>query len=525
LSNEGLKDLGYLGKCYDVVTLDPLDMGGSAKETNALRLTVGSEDDGKLPAGVTVNSVYNTDATASKSVLFNSYDFIKEFSSSMSVNAGLPGMFELSGSVSAKEFTQASGSRKQAFAYATIRVQNHKVAVDLDQVSPTCLDRSFAAGVGTLPAEWATKEQKAAYTKFIQKFGTHFTRKVSLGGFAYSRVSKEETQIGAKTESESEFTAKASLEVAGFESGASLANTRKEISQRDQTNKIHRESIVFRGGIGTSHEIKDDWSSGLDERPAPISLDAELQRLSVLLTAYFFEGDAAIDQKRNALDQAINDYLVSKGQLFDGRMHDGDDLSLQQPHPSLGIERVLFWTHEAPLGKDKQLFFKNPALALKPGQVQPTIKLKLVNQPEDGLLMTGQPVTIWVEVPGGPKGYLTLTDSTDDTDYLVTLAPDSSALNSHWKAVFMGGGDIATPATTPRPLVSGDRMLFVCCKTLPNGQFATLGRPGRISGPSDYLVAGGTGFDPRYSGSYGQDISRLTMTVRKTATRAIGTGA
>ncbi|MGA2904896.1 MAG: MAC/perforin domain-containing protein [Candidatus Korobacteraceae bacterium] len=523
-----LHGLGYLGKCYNIITLDPLNMGvangaeqNEVMQKHVLDLGVGEGDtdvspraEYKVPKGVTVSSPYSTEATTLKSVLFNSYDFSNELKSEMSANAGVSGLFEFSGSKSAREFAKTSGSRKQAFTYATMRVRNHDVKVSLDEVSPERLNASFAKRVSGLPPQRATEPQKKEYVKFIEDFGTHFTRGVSLGGFAYSLVSKQETKLGDSSESEATFKQQASLEIKGFSAGAKAEETQKKIKQADLEHKITREALVFRGGKGTLHEIKDDWTGDLEEMPAPISLGADLQRLEVVLTPYFFPDGKDIAEKQQALKQAIDDYVVSKGLSLDDKIREGDQLSFEKPLTALpDIDGVLVWQQDPK--NLKNLEFKHPGTG---GISQkPTIKLMPVTPASDGLVRTGEPLRIWIEVPNGPKGYLTVgaynvvTVPENNSGVFLApslLGPGQGLLRQQWKAYFIGGGGIAMDRTAVRPLVSGDRVMFVPI-SIGGNEFGVLG--GETKDP-DQLVVIRSSRDPSYSG----DAWRWALTVKRT---------
>ncbi|HLZ70563.1 MAG TPA: MAC/perforin domain-containing protein [Dehalococcoidia bacterium] len=328
-----LNGLEFLGKCYDLLSLDPLNLGGLAKTVNAIdvaRAGGGSYEQGSyvVPNGVSLQSPFNTEAKTFRSLVQNSYDFQNEFSSTLELNAGIEGCFEFSTSNSFKEITQASQSRKQVSTYAIVYVQNHVVALDLDGPDEKRISTAFAHAVKGLPGGMGAQAEQRAYSEFIRKFGTHFTRRVSLGGMAYSRVSGLTTKVLASREREDEFTAKAKLEMDIFKSGASLSETRKQLQKSDEENEIERGIVVFRGGIGSMHEIADEWFSGLQERPAPIPAGTELARLSELLTADFFPNDPAIAGKRRSLDEAVDQYIISSGGALDGTIRYGDKVVL-----------------------------------------------------------------------------------------------------------------------------------------------------------------------------------------------------
>jgi len=334
---ELLKGLDYLGKCYDILSLDPLNMGGSAMGANAIdvaREGVTTYEQGgyAVPNGTILQSPFNTDITTFRSLINNTFDFQNEFSLNVGITAGVEGLFEFSASSSYKEIEQVTQSRKQVFTYGFYYVQNHIVSLQLDHPDELRLGRDFAKGVSALPAERTTPDQKKAYEAFIKKFGTHFTTTVSLGGMAYSRASTLAIRVQRSKEREVGFKSEATATVEGIKGGGSVETAQKKVEKSDQENEIERTNLVFRGGTGNV-EVASSWFDSLKERPAPIPRErgTHFERLSVLLTSQFFPNDTSINVKRQLLDDAVDSYLLANGATLDGTIHYGDKLYLYYP--------------------------------------------------------------------------------------------------------------------------------------------------------------------------------------------------
>lgn len=333
---EELNGLEYLGKCYDLLALDPLNLGGSSKGVNALdvaRSGIETYTQGgyTVPVGVSLQSPFKTEVKSSRSLIRNSFDFQNEFSSTLEANAGISGFFEFSASGSYKEISNVSESRQRVFTYVTVYVQNHIVELELGLTDPGRLGSEFKKAVAALPAGYATAAEKQAYGGFVRKFGTHFVKRVSLGGMAYSRVSSVASKVASSKEKEDSFKANASLEIAAFKAGTSASEARRSVQKTDSENELDRTVLVFCGGIGNTHEIADDWFSGLKERPAPIPIGTEMERLSALLSTSLFSDDASIAAKAKALDAGIDEYIIASGGLLDGVIRYGDKITLCHP--------------------------------------------------------------------------------------------------------------------------------------------------------------------------------------------------
>jgi hypothetical protein len=99
----------YLGRCYDILRLDPLDLAGSALYENALDVqaatkTVPTRDGTRLiPVWANHKNIFSFDWDSTTGTISSTYEFEQEFRGSVSAEAGVPGTFEFSGSASYKE--------------------------------------------------------------------------------------------------------------------------------------------------------------------------------------------------------------------------------------------------------------------------------------------------------------------------------------------------------------------------------------------------------------------------------------
>jgi len=463
-----INGLEFVGKCYDVLATDPLNLGGSAKGANAIDVARGitktyTQGGYAMPKGVSLQSPYNTEVVSSRSLIRNSFDFQKEFSSTFEANAGVSGIFEFSTSSSFKEISSVSESRRRVFTYVTVYVQNHVVALELDDPSALRLGSDFARAVAALPSERTTPAQKQSYVTFVQKFGTHFVKRVSLGGMAYSRVSSTSSSLATSKQKEESFKTNASLEVEAFKSGVSASEARSSVQKSDQENEMDRTQLVFRGGVGNTHEIADDWFGGLEERPAPIPIGSELDRLSTLLTSDYFSADAAIAAKRQALDTAISEYIVTGGGILEGVIRYGDKLAI-----SYGASDHRRQAYVNP--QTGALQFRNMATPVAAGFVPATLRIEdphgrwSSNGQEPHEVRVGsaeKSVAIRVETgpTGATAGYLAILPASTSNGNLVRpigLTHDPRQSAAQWALGLVDNQRNGVEPPTSRPLVSGD---------------------------------------------------------------------
>ncbi|MCC7371964.1 MAG: hypothetical protein IT306_26345 [Chloroflexi bacterium] len=466
---DNIQGLEFLGICYDVLTADPLNLGASAKGVSAIDVArdgIETYTQGaySVPIGASLRSPFNTEVKTSRTLIRNSFDFQNEFSSTLEASAGLGGLFEYSASTSFKEISSVSESRKKVFTYVTVAVQNHIVTLELDDPAKLRLGADFARSVAALPPNRATAEEIKAYGAFVRKFGTHFARRVALGGMAYSRVSSDASSVTSSREREESFKANASLEIESFKAGASASEARNSVQKVDRDNELDRTQLVFRGGIGSTQEIADDWFAGLTERPAPIPNGTELERLSNLLTSEFFPKDSAISARRQALDAAISQHIIENGGTLDGVIRYGDKLGMwyggfdhaRQAFVNLAMRDLVFHNMSAVPGNalvPATLMIVDPRRGGDAGSQEPQ---------EVKIGSSETPVAIRVDngKSGQQLGYLTMmqecTDNLGRTYRPIGITANPDQPTARWSLGLTDGQRHVVEPRASRPLVSGD---------------------------------------------------------------------
>jgi hypothetical protein len=189
-----IPNIDYLGRCYDVVDTDPLDLGNSAKYENVIDISVSNgvtvhTRDGfySIPAGVDHKAIFSMSWESQSGVISSSYEFQEEFKVAVNAEAGVGGGFEFSGSTGQKEIRRMTEARKQSFVFSRAYQQNHGLQLDLDS-DKLRVTTGFAAAVRRLPIG-DLPNVIGGYEAFLRRFGTHFTKEISLGGLAFQRTS------------------------------------------------------------------------------------------------------------------------------------------------------------------------------------------------------------------------------------------------------------------------------------------------------------------------------------------------
>ncbi len=308
----------YLGRCYNVVDMDPLNLGATAKSENAIDLDVGegrttTTHDGSytIPAGVHHRGVYSMSWETQSSIISSSAEFQEEFKQSVEADAGVEGAFEFSASHSLREVSKQAESRKDSFVYSRAYQEDHRLTLDLaNPKTPLAVTPEFADAVDELlppdAPDWVQP-----YQALVKRFGTHYTTEIVLGGLAFQRTTGSSKTFLKSSESEESLKAHAGVQIKAMKAGATAEESKSVAAKTDSENHLERTALEFRGGDGSPSGIDESWIKSLHERPAIVK--AKLDRISTLLTGRFFPDDEYIDNKRFLLDQVINDWIVKKG--------------------------------------------------------------------------------------------------------------------------------------------------------------------------------------------------------------------
>lgn len=310
----------FLGKCYDIVKLDPLDLVTSAKYVNAIDISASSDKtqdtgDGRyrIPLGAEYKGVPTMSWESQSRTISSMRDFVEEFKSTVSANAGVEGGFDFSGSSTCSNVEKDTQKRKQTFVYSRAYKQNHGLRLDFhDEGAQIRLTKHFETEVTKLPGG-KFEEVRDAYLEFVSNFGTHFTTEIILGGLAFQRTIGSVERYLRSTTTEEELKISGSVVIEDIKAGAGADDWKKHALTVDQKNQLQRISLDYRGGDAKPgpEGIDDGWIKSLRDYPAVVK--AQLERLSYLLTPRFFPKDNQISEKRVLLDAAIDTWILETG--------------------------------------------------------------------------------------------------------------------------------------------------------------------------------------------------------------------
>ena len=150
-----IPNIDYLGRSYDVVTMDPLNLGATSKNQRVINISVAEghsapTPDGSyiVPAGVRHEAPFGMSYVSASTVMSSSYEFQQEMKVSVSAEAGVEGGFEFSASASSRDMEKQTQSRKRTFVYSRAYQEDHIVDLDFDNdKAPLAVTPEFSDAV------------------------------------------------------------------------------------------------------------------------------------------------------------------------------------------------------------------------------------------------------------------------------------------------------------------------------------------------------------------------------------------
>ena len=251
-----LKNWDFIGRCYDVLKVDPLNIEKGAKGKMAFLLDEFNEiADGSAQKLIcTEHTPRSGGESKSNTVsMSSSHDFrtFNKLEASVTVSDPTGEMFSTSLSQSYEKTRNETESHEKVTTYATLTAPAYNLSLIGDEkdgrlvpaASPKLkVSTDLASSVAGLPTTSGT-----LYKQFVRDFGTHYAREVVFGGRVYQRLTVEEAKYSTFLEEGLNVTAEAKLT---FEIAAGVKGGLQDKRSDKFVNAIKNstDSIVYPGG-------------------------------------------------------------------------------------------------------------------------------------------------------------------------------------------------------------------------------------------------------------------------------------
>ena len=114
-----LKHYEYLGQCFDINEVDPLNLPNTHKGTRVFKFDpqkMEESSEGILyPENVYYTKISYVESSSVSHECFSEYDFQENFKEIVNVGLSIPGIFSFGGSETYKSFKRHTGSREKVF--------------------------------------------------------------------------------------------------------------------------------------------------------------------------------------------------------------------------------------------------------------------------------------------------------------------------------------------------------------------------------------------------------------------------
>jgi hypothetical protein len=320
------KNLEYLGQCYDLTRVNPLDPsdkhrnGGGAYPHHAipidqsLALVLAPGQGVRVPQGTQYEPESRAHQVTRASTWFTSEDMRRTFERTVStgISAGKK-LASFSASQTVQEFEKRVSKQETVETFVQSFFEVCVLRFHPDHLQKARLGASIEAALRALTT-------KADCEAFIQKYGTHYAYEIVMGGSMYQRsrmssatyktLKGQVRDVGLAMEAHFKKTTRAG---AGKGRGRKSKNTgpgfnvsynssEEEISKLKNNKGVHFDELNWCGG--TPNPDWSVWTGTVRDDPKPIQLG-----LKPLYDLFDVPGMAGVQTKKALLKTAIDAYI------------------------------------------------------------------------------------------------------------------------------------------------------------------------------------------------------------------------
>lgn len=284
------KNLSMLGRCYDLKTMDPLNLSGSALIDTFVKYKFNeyyhpvSDNSMTIPDGVLYKPGTGGNFSSITKIA-DSYDsFMKEISGSVKFGVGVPGVGSFSASVSANYYKKEEARNRTEVTYTKLVAYDDTLKIGhmplMDNKGRIVNKSGFTPDLNlNIKDKLMSIKNETMAEEFIEEYGSHYTSQVGFGGIAYQWVfmTKKERQtletFGVDIKMEAEGVLKGISLSGGIEESFKFAKEFRKVTLCD------RQFVNFIGGL--PNENLYSWASTVPSEPTAISV--VLMPMSIIL--------------------------------------------------------------------------------------------------------------------------------------------------------------------------------------------------------------------------------------------------
>jgi hypothetical protein len=311
-----LQNWDFIGRCYDILKIDPLRIEDGAKLESAIErdqeFDTTADKRYKKPKWTSYIPVTGGKNETHSVTISSAYDFqtFNKIQGSVSASDVTGNLFKTTLSGSYSSTAKTTDNKERVLTYITQTVNLYKLA--LVEGTPA-ISENLRKAIEKLPVK-TSLARTDLYNDFFQRFGTHYSTNVLFGGRVYQRITVEQSEYSSFLEEgvdvHSEVSATFNIAKGEVRAGSEDKRSKKFVS----AIKNSTDQIVYVGG--TPQSMFDMWASYVENRPAPI--EVELSPLYNLVTSELFPGDPDVSAKQKLLQSETDSYIRSRGKNVEG---------------------------------------------------------------------------------------------------------------------------------------------------------------------------------------------------------------
>jgi hypothetical protein len=311
----------FIARSYDILYLNPYDLDDGAKHEPVFDFQATKPvPDTNFMQPPEVNHVPNpgTQTLSTTKNFFTSYDIQRSFQGGVKfgVSDVLGKLFSFTQNLSFKRRSQEIEEEEETHIFNQELVKTYGLRHNTKDKK---LTESFRDLVEKIPADNSLQD-------LVDTFGTHYCREVILGGQATYTLRMERRKYLKMFEMQIDLKRQAEIAFDKVKVNSELSASSGLIEEFVESLKNQTEEIIYSGGMG--YRNFDDWKRTIEAAPTPVYL--ELHPLYDLVNQQYFPDlpEDAIKEKRQALEEQIENYLTTGVNPSQSRIRYGDVLQL-----------------------------------------------------------------------------------------------------------------------------------------------------------------------------------------------------